>query len=395
MTYFQAAIAVLEYTERPLTVGELAAVAIAEGLIRPRGRTPDRSMSSVLYRRMASDPDAPISSENGRFWLRGRPLPEQTRGFYGSGIRRVHRHGSVARRPASAHTTRPVAPLPAPPFSLPLATGVVPVRIGSVGRQERAIERIDLALRKRRSRIEAFPSSTDGWDVDQTRSRAVSSLLTILGYRRVDQRQTETSARRRATVLIAGDEPSILLESFRLGHVLADTDAWPTIERARAAGLDWAVLTNGRELRVYSAVLASTVGSAALAHVLRVNVLDLSDGQARMDTARLLFLLTRTAFGDGSLDAYLIARAVGSALLGAVEDPASPLLRALEQAVHSATGLCVDQLTLARQARLAIRGSRGRDGAPLPADSVSVALAHGMAHALASPDAGSRLSETG
>jgi HB1, ASXL, restriction endonuclease HTH domain len=386
---------VLEYTERPLTVGELTAVAIAEQLIKPRGRTPDRSMSSVLYRRMVSDPDAPIISENGRFWLRGRALAEQTRGFYGSGIRRVHRHAAATTRPPAAAAIRQITPLPAPPFSLPPEMRAAPAPIASISRQERAIERLDVALRRHRSRLDTYAQPMDDWDADQTRVRAVSRLLTMLGYRRVDQQPTGTTARRRADILAAGGRPVILLESFRGGHALADADAWPTIERALAAGLDWSLLTNGRELRLYSNSLASAVHGPARALVLRVRVLDWDDDQARLDTARMLFLLTRGAVADGSLDAYLIARAVGSTLLGAFDDPDSELLRALDQAVQAATGLHVALPILARQARLAIRGTRGRDGAPSPADTVSVALAYDSTRVLAAPASASSFDKTG
>jgi hypothetical protein len=90
-----------------------------------------------------------------------------------------------------------------------------------------------------------------------------------------------------------------------------------------------------------------------------------------------------------------VARAVGSALLGALDDPDSRLLRALDEEVKAATGLHIALPTLARQARLAVRGMRGRDGAPSPADNVSVALAQGAAPALAPPPAESRFGKTG
>src|SRR5579875_1150205 len=78
MTYMHAAMTILAHAERPLTNAELTAVAVAHGLVHPRGRTPDRSMSSVLYRRLAADPDAPVIAVGGKFWLRGRPLPSET-----------------------------------------------------------------------------------------------------------------------------------------------------------------------------------------------------------------------------------------------------------------------------------------------------------------------------
>src|SRR5947209_19368216 len=91
MTYFQAAVAILNFADRPLTMGELTSIAVAQGFVHPRGRTPDRSMSSVLYRRMAADADAPITSEDGRFWLRGRPQPRLSERALRPRVRRIHR----------------------------------------------------------------------------------------------------------------------------------------------------------------------------------------------------------------------------------------------------------------------------------------------------------------
>ena len=118
MTYMQAALTILAHAEYPLTIGELTAVAVADGLIRPRGRTPDRTMSSVLYRRMAADADAPIISRGGRFWLRGRPLPEQEQGYLAQRARRAR---SAGRRPCAAPALpgAPATILPPPPLHLP------------------------------------------------------------------------------------------------------------------------------------------------------------------------------------------------------------------------------------------------------------------------------------
>src|SRR5579884_1907335 len=105
MTYLNAALTVLAHADRPLTVGELTAVAVAHGLVRPRGKTPDRTMSSVLYRRMAADPDAPIVAKVGRFWLRGRPLPETEAAYLSQRARRSR--ATARRRAGQARSARP------------------------------------------------------------------------------------------------------------------------------------------------------------------------------------------------------------------------------------------------------------------------------------------------
>src|SRR5581483_74075 len=121
MTYMQAALTVLAYAERPLTIPEITAVAVAQGLVRPRGKTPDRTMSSVLYRRMAADPDAPIVAKVGRFWLRDRPLPETEAAYLAQRARRARASARRLVGQGQSARVRRAAPsaLPLPPLRLP------------------------------------------------------------------------------------------------------------------------------------------------------------------------------------------------------------------------------------------------------------------------------------
>jgi HB1, ASXL, restriction endonuclease HTH domain len=48
-TYYEAAIQVLRSAQHPLTAREITTHAIENGLITPVGRTPDATMSAVLY----------------------------------------------------------------------------------------------------------------------------------------------------------------------------------------------------------------------------------------------------------------------------------------------------------------------------------------------------------
>ena len=56
MTYFEAALTVLRHAKRPLTAREIVAAAIKKGLIVPKGKTPEATMSAALYARAKSDP---------------------------------------------------------------------------------------------------------------------------------------------------------------------------------------------------------------------------------------------------------------------------------------------------------------------------------------------------
>jgi hypothetical protein len=55
LTYLEAVLHVLNEADHPLTVRELVDSAIASGLISPGGKTPEATMSAVLYRTIQSD----------------------------------------------------------------------------------------------------------------------------------------------------------------------------------------------------------------------------------------------------------------------------------------------------------------------------------------------------
>lgn len=55
MTYYEAALQILCTSGTPLTVREITDRAIREGLVMPRGQTPDATMSAALYKRLGTD----------------------------------------------------------------------------------------------------------------------------------------------------------------------------------------------------------------------------------------------------------------------------------------------------------------------------------------------------
>jgi hypothetical protein len=175
-----------------------------------------------------------------------------------------------------------------------------------------------------------------------------------------------------------GGAPAIALDVRRLTHDLGDDDAWRALGHARQAGAPYAAATNGREVRVYSVAIARTQDDPAAALVL---VLDLVpapvDGDARAEQAAALWLLSRQAVAAGALDAYAANRAVGAALLNALDAPDSALARALVAEVGARTGVVLPASLVLRHARLALRGRRGRDGEPLPEDVPAVSAVRG------------------
>lgn len=395
MTYMQAALTVLSYAERPLTVPEITSVAVAEGLIRPRGRTPDRTMASVLYRRMARDADAPVIGRGGRLWLRSRPLPDDESGYLARRSRRTH---TPARRaPAGTPhnaTARKAALLPPPPLRLP--GGIVPADatpVRSVGRyaplrRERAVARAGEQAERLLCRLEARHLRARDEDQVRTDRGFVLPLLRHLGYRQGLHMQDVACHSRGAVarVLVANGAPAIALHTRRFAHDLDDEDAWRALATALEHDAPYAAVSNGREVRLYDGAVAEVGDDVAAALVLTLDLASTpKESEAWSAQAAALWLLARTSVADGALDAYATGRAVGSALLDALDTPDAPLARSLVAAVRVRSGRELPASLVLRHARVAVRGRRGRDGEPLPEDVAMVAAVREESSDVAAP----------
>jgi HB1, ASXL, restriction endonuclease HTH domain len=60
MTYLEATLAVLEAHKRPMTVDEIIKAAITEGLLNPKGKTPQATLSATLYCYIRDSPNPVI-----------------------------------------------------------------------------------------------------------------------------------------------------------------------------------------------------------------------------------------------------------------------------------------------------------------------------------------------
>lgn len=383
MTYVDAALTVLSYAEHPLTVAEITAVAVADDLIHPRGKTPDRTMSSVLYRRMASDPDAPFVSRGGLFWLRGRSLQDEAVDFLSLRARRSHGgSGPHSRATSAVRSARRTAPLPHPPLRLPLMaslrddqTATSRQQGGGVYapvRRERAVaragERAASLLNRAAQRLNSLG---DDATVARTAHVAVYPLLRHLGYRLgVEAAPIHGVGRRTIGLLVSsGGRPAIAIHVHNAAHDLGLDDAWRALSSAQVQEAAYAATTNGRELRLYACSIVEAHDDVAGALVLTLNLAPTSqDAPARAEQASALWLLTRAQLDSGAFDAYVLDRAVGAALLEAFEDSQGSIVRALTRAVQESTGIGAVPSIVARHARLALRTARGRDGEALAED---------------------------
>jgi hypothetical protein len=55
MTYYEAALTVLQSAHRPLSTQEITDRALQRKLILPKGKTPDATMSAALYTRVSDN----------------------------------------------------------------------------------------------------------------------------------------------------------------------------------------------------------------------------------------------------------------------------------------------------------------------------------------------------
>jgi len=389
MTYVDAALTVLAYAERPLSVAEITAVAVADGLVHPRGKTPERTMSSVLYRRMAADPDAPMVSRGGLFWLRGRSLQDEAAHFASLRARRGHGGSGPRTRSSSLPpATRRVTPLPTPPLRLPFmeplgATEVTTStrRVGAAYapvRRERALARAGDRAAALLTRIDARLDRLGvAATLAETAQGAVQPLLRHLGYRLgVDSTLLHGVGRRTLGLLLSGGGgQAIAVHVHHAAHDLGLDDAWRAVSSAQVEGAAYAATTNGRELRLYARSIVEARDDVAEALVLTLDLAPTSqDDAARAPQAAALWLLAKPQLCSGALDAYVLDRVVGSALLSALDDVYSPIARALTRAVQESTGIDAAASIVARHARLAVRSVRGRDGEAL-ADDIAAAAA--------------------
>jgi hypothetical protein len=60
LSYVQAAAEVLGSAGRPLTAEEIVREALERGLLRPQGKTPEKTMTAALYCVVRDDPSSPI-----------------------------------------------------------------------------------------------------------------------------------------------------------------------------------------------------------------------------------------------------------------------------------------------------------------------------------------------
>lgn len=133
------------------------------------------------------------------------------------------------------------------------------------------------------------------------------------------QREVYTSAKEFLDyVLMVDGERRIAVEAKQLSHKLTEQDAAQVIQYGAVPGIEWAVLTNGRELRLYHQYAHGPVSDKLL---FRLDLVGRGSEAERDALVDQMWLLSKDAFTgrDGPM-AWLRAQRLDAALRVALTD---------------------------------------------------------------------------
>lgn len=158
-----------------------------------------------------------------------------------------------------------------------------------------------------------------------TRANFIDPLLRALGYRGIADIVREVYAKDTKEyldyVLKIGTQPRIAVEAKAVGKALTDTDAAQVIQYCSILGIEWAVVTNAREWRLYHQFAQSDLAGKLLFN------LDLTGWTSPHEFDSIfdqLWLVSREAFeGSDGPKAWLRAQSLDATLRDALTNPAS------------------------------------------------------------------------
>lgn len=128
--------------------------------------------------------------------------------------------------------------------------------------------------------------------------------------------------------------PLLAVEAKQLLADLSDKHAAQLIQYCSVEGIEWAALTNGRELQFFNAYLK---GDLAAKRILRLDLLAFNN-EAEFDALfDLLWQLSRMSMTTPEgVHAWLNRRRLDAAVRATILDPASPAVRAIRKALSEA-----------------------------------------------------------
>ncbi|MCH7699760.1 MAG: type I restriction enzyme HsdR N-terminal domain-containing protein [Chloroflexi bacterium] len=169
-----------------------------------------------------------------------------------------------------------------------------------------------------------------------TRSQFVEPLLAALGFEGlVDidwEYHIKASNERIDYVLKINGKPAVAVEAKSLGTDLVDKHAAQLVQYAAIEGMEWCLLTNGREVRIFNANLQ---GSLEAKHVVDLDLLDEQISEA----AAILTLFSKDSLSNpGRLREWMRETLLDRALRLQLLNPGSDTIRQLAEAAARSTG---------------------------------------------------------
>lgn len=197
----------------------------------------------------------------------------------------------------------------------------------------------NLAATLNNLRARAVSPEAEAISEADTRAVFIEPLLHALGYEGLGDIQREytvkASGERIDYVLKINGRPTAAVEAKSFGTELVDKHAAQLVQYAAIAGIEWCLLTNGREVRVYNANLQ---GDLTAKHIADFDLL--TEEQEVLD---VLSLLSKEGLQDqDKLREWMRKALVDRTLRLVLLNPASPPVQQLASATSSATGFELD-----------------------------------------------------
>lgn len=158
-----------------------------------------------------------------------------------------------------------------------------------------------------------------------TRANFIDPLLRALGYKGIAEIEREVYAKDTREyldyVLKIGGQPRIAVEAKAISRALTDADAAQVIQYCSILGIEWAVVTNAREWRLYHQFAQSDLAGKLLFNLDLVGWTSAHEFESLFDQ---LWLVSREAFeGSDGPKGWLRAQRLDAALRDALTNPAS------------------------------------------------------------------------
>jgi hypothetical protein len=171
-----------------------------------------------------------------------------------------------------------------------------------------------------------------------TRAHFIDPLLHALGYHEIGAIRHEVpipaTNERLDYLLVRDQQPMVAVEAKAISVALADAHAAQVVEYCSVIGVEWAVVTNGRQWRLYHAFAN---GDLAAKHVLSVDLVGWTTDSQFDSVFEALWLISRDSFAGGAgPGTWLASKKLDRVLRGALTDPASPEVKYLRQRLQVA-----------------------------------------------------------